>query len=174
MHRGAQWLTVGAIDGWLALMGIDGTRTALGRYGSGVPEMRVGGMGRHEGLRLGGDGGEDTFLLKALETDEAGWKKRGARQRQDHEETCGVQGKIDLLSGFCLRMNEDGSVRARDVPYNWEGLEGEWLDMRLVVGFPTVEADTVQVELDRWTLEGEGEEVQVERVELGWYCCRGD
>lgn len=42
---------------------------------------------------------------------------------------------------------------ARDVPYNSEEAVVELLDMRLsVVGFPTGEADTVQVDWDRWTL----------------------
>ena len=47
------------------------------------------------------------------------------------------------------------AASARDVPYSFEGAEEELQDMRLaVVGFPTEEADTVQVCLDRWTLRG--------------------
>ena len=48
-------------------------------------------------------------------------------------------------------------MAARDVPYSLEGAEEEHLDMRLsVVGFPTVEADIVRVDLDRWTLRAGG------------------
>lgn len=44
---------------------------------------------------------------------------------------------------------------ARDVPYSLPEAEQEHLDMRLVVvGCPTVEADIVRVDLDRWTLRG--------------------
>ena len=51
----------------------------------------------------------------------------------------------------------DGKDRARDVPYNSEeAVEGPQ-DRRLaVVGFPTVEADIVRVDWDRWTLRRRG------------------
>ena len=47
------------------------------------------------------------------------------------------------------------AMPARDVPYSLPEAEQEHLDMRLVVvGCPTVEADIVRVDLDRWTLRG--------------------
>ena len=53
------------------------------------------------------------------------------------------------------------ALTARDVPYSSEGAEEDLLDMRLVVvGFPTVEADTVRLCLDRWTLRGRRKRVR--------------
>ena len=49
------------------------------------------------------------------------------------------------------------ALAARDVPYSLEGAEEEHLDMRLaVVGFPTVEADIVRDDWDRWTWRADG------------------
>ena len=54
------------VNGRLPLLRIDWSPTTLRRYGPRVAEMRVRGVGRHEGLRLGGDGSEDAFLLETL------------------------------------------------------------------------------------------------------------
>ena len=60
---------------------------------------------------------------------------------------------------------------ARDVPYSLPEAEQEHLDMRLVVvGCPTVEADIVRVDLDRWTLRG-WKDVMGEGGVLGACCC---
>ncbi len=54
------------VNGRLPLLWIDRPSTTLRRHCTGVAEMRVCGVGRHEGLRLGGDGSEDAFLLETL------------------------------------------------------------------------------------------------------------
>lgn len=66
VHGWAQRLSVGTINGGLALMRIDGSTSPLWWHCTCVAKMRVGGMGRDEGLRLGRNGCENTFLLEAL------------------------------------------------------------------------------------------------------------
>ena len=66
MVHGSQGLSMCAIDGRLTLLRIDGATSTLWRHGAWLTQVRVGGMGRDEGLCLRGNGREYTFLLEAL------------------------------------------------------------------------------------------------------------
>ena len=61
-----QRLSVSPVDSRLPLLRVQRSSTTLGRQGPRVAKMWVGSVGRDKGLRLGGDGGEDAFLLEAL------------------------------------------------------------------------------------------------------------
>ena len=64
-HR-AQWLSVSPIDSRLPLLRIQRSSPTLGWQSPRIAKMRVGSVGWYEGLRLGGDWGEDALLLEAL------------------------------------------------------------------------------------------------------------
>ena len=64
-HR-PQRLSVSPVDSRLPLLRVQRSSTTLGRQSPCVAKMRVGSVGRDEGLRLGGDWGENAFLLEAL------------------------------------------------------------------------------------------------------------
>lgn len=65
VHR-SQGLSMCTVDGRLTLLRIDGATSTLWRHGAWLTQVRVGGMGRDEGLCLRGNGCEYTFLLEAL------------------------------------------------------------------------------------------------------------
>ena len=63
----AQRLSVSAVNGRrLSLLWIQRSSTTLGWQSPGIAKVWVCSVGRYEGLRLGGDGCEDTLLLEAL------------------------------------------------------------------------------------------------------------
>ena len=66
MVHGSQGLSMCTVDGRLTLLRIDGATSTLWRHGAWLTQVRVGGMGRDEGLCLRGNGCEYTFLLEAL------------------------------------------------------------------------------------------------------------
>ena len=57
---------MGTVDGRLTLMRIQRTTSALWRHDAWLAQVRVGGMGRNEGLCLRGNGREYTLLLETL------------------------------------------------------------------------------------------------------------
>ena len=61
-----QWLAVSPVNSRLTLLRIQRSSATLGWQSPGIAKVWVGGVGRYEGLRLGGDWGEDTLLLEAL------------------------------------------------------------------------------------------------------------
>lgn len=66
MHR-TQGLAVRTINGrWWPLLGIKRSSTPLRRHPPAVPQMRIGRVRGHKGLRLRRDRREDAFLLETL------------------------------------------------------------------------------------------------------------
>ena len=66
VHGWAQGLAMSPVDGRLPLMRIDGSTSPLWWHRTWLAKMRVGGMGRDEGLRLGRHGCKNAFLLEPL------------------------------------------------------------------------------------------------------------
>lgn len=66
VHGGTQRLSVGTINCRLPLMGINRSTSPLWWHCTWLAKMRVGGMGRDEGLRLGRHGCKNAFLLEPL------------------------------------------------------------------------------------------------------------
>ena len=55
-----------AVNSRLPWLWIERPSATLRRHCTGIAEMRVCSVGRHESLRLGGDGSEDALLLETL------------------------------------------------------------------------------------------------------------
>ena len=61
-----QWLSVSPVNSRLPLLRIQRPSTTLGLQSPSIAKVWIRSVGWHKGLRLGGDWGEDAFLLEAL------------------------------------------------------------------------------------------------------------